>query len=119
MSEKHFFIPFSPLRTKLILLLAGLVLATLAGAAMTLWYVRATQNMFQEMADHDIQALVSAQGLQKELMAQQGLTTYYAQDHDQMWLDRLNSHHMEFEGVWAARMAFVSPHSRRCQTESR
>ncbi|CCH47925.1 sensor histidine kinase [Pseudodesulfovibrio piezophilus] len=89
--------PFSPLRTKLLLLLTGLVVATLAGASLTLWYVRATQEMFQEMATHDIQALFSAQSLQKELMSQQGLTTYYSLDHDETWLQRLNGHHKQFE----------------------
>jgi len=97
MSEKTLGTLFTPLRTKLILLLTGLVMATLAGAGMTLWYVRATQDMFQELAEHDIQALFSAQSLQKELMSQQGLTTYYSQDLDDAWLVRLNGHHKQFE----------------------
>ena len=100
MSDKTLFIsPFSSLRTKLLLLLTGLVAATLAGAGMTLWYVRTTQDMFQSLAEHDIQALFSAQGLERELMAQQGLTNYYSQDHNDAWLVRLNSHQKQFGGL--------------------
>ncbi len=85
------------LRVKLLSLLIGLVVATLTVAGVTLWYVYATQNMFQHMEKSDITALLSAQGLQKELMAQQGLTTYYSLDHDDKWLVRLENHNKQFE----------------------
>ena len=96
--------PFSrfTLRAKMLLLLTGLVLATLAGAGATLWYAGETQDIFHHMETYDIQSLFAAQGLQSELMAQQGLTTYYSLDHDKVWLDRLASHHQKFES-WLMR----------------
>ncbi|OEU65372.1 MAG: hypothetical protein BA863_12160 [Desulfovibrio sp. S3730MH75] len=85
------------LRAKLLSLLIGLVVATLAVAGMTLWYVYATQDIFQHMEKSDISALLSAQGLEKELMAQQGLTTYYSLDNNEQWLVRLEKHNKQFE----------------------
>jgi signal transduction histidine kinase len=85
------------LRAKLLLLLAGLVLSTLLGAGMTLWYVQSTQSLYERMEQYDIEALLTAQGLEKELMAQQGLTTYYSLDLNEDWLSRLHGHHEQFE----------------------
>ncbi|WP_027720151.1 sensor histidine kinase [Maridesulfovibrio zosterae] len=87
------------LRTKLFSLLIGLVVANLAVAGMTLWYVSATQKIFEHMEKSDISALLSAQGLEKELMAQQGLTTYYSLDHNEQWLTRLEMHNKQFEAL--------------------
>ncbi len=74
-------------------------MATLAGAGTTLWYVHSTQDLFQRMEKYDIQALLCAQGLKNELLAQQGLTTYYSLDHNDVWLTRLDFHHQQFEAL--------------------
>jgi signal transduction histidine kinase len=89
------------LRAKLLLLLAGLVVSTLTGAGLTLWYAQSTQNLYQRMEQFDIEALLTAQGLEKELMAQQGLTTYYSLDLNADWLARLHAHHDQFEELLA------------------
>jgi len=96
-NKKNLHPRFFSLRVKLLLLLAVLVLSTLVGAGMTLWYVGATQNLFQRMEKYDIEALLFAQELEKELMAQQGLTTYYSLDSNDAWLTRLQTHNKQFE----------------------
>ncbi len=88
-----------PLRAKLLLLLFALVMSVLTVAGTTLWYVSETQSLFQRMERYDIGALLSAQELEKELMAQQGLTTYYSQDHDEVWLNRMHIHNEQFENM--------------------
>jgi len=89
-------------RSRLSLLLLGLVAVSLLGSGMALWYVSRTQALFRQMEERDIAGLLAAQGLQGALVAQKGYVTYYYLNQDPKWLADLEGHHTDFE-EWLSR----------------
>ncbi|GAB7022369.1 ATP-binding protein [Salidesulfovibrio brasiliensis] len=85
------------LGTKLKVLLVVLTAVTIIGGCYTLWYIYETQKLFQRIEDRDIAALVAAQGLESELVAQKGYVTYFFLTGDDSWLTELGQHAASFE----------------------
>ena len=77
--------------------LFALVLVNILGALISLMYTYRTQNMYSHMVDRDINALIAAQKLEKSLIMQKGLLTYYFLTEDINWLKQLDAYHQEFE----------------------
>lgn len=88
---------FLSLRARIFLPLMLLVAANVLGAGVTLWYVNETNKLYASVVDRDVDALISAERLETELVAQKGYVTYYFLNQDPEWLLRLSEKNREFE----------------------
>jgi len=85
------------LRTRLFLILGALVLITLAGGSVMVWYTYQIGSLFKEVVFMDLKAFETADALQHALVNQKGFVSYYFQDGDPVWLDKLGEHRRAFE----------------------
>lgn len=85
------------LRSRILLMLALLVLITVGGGLVSIWHVLKMERAFFMVTDAEMPALEAAQALKNSLMMQKGYVTYYFQDGDPNWLEQLNKHHTAFE----------------------
>jgi len=77
------------LRSRIILILAALVLTTLGGGLVTMWYTYRMDNLFVSLIDTAVIGLQAAEELETALVRQKGLTTYYFLDGNPNWLSQL------------------------------
>ncbi|MEW5733769.1 MAG: ATP-binding protein [Thermodesulfobacteriota bacterium] len=85
------------LRTRILLPLGLLVLANILGAAVTLWYVQETNKLYDSVVDRDVDALIAAERLETDLVAQKGYVTYYFLKQDPEFLTQLTERNAEFK----------------------
>ncbi len=84
------------LRTRILLLLAALVLTTLAGGLVSFWHNEATEQVFTSLADRHLAAFQAAEELENALLRQKGYLTYFFIDGQPRWLEELERHHQAF-----------------------
>lgn len=84
------------LRTRILLLLAALVLTTLAGGLVSVWHNEATEQVFTSLVDRHLAAFQAAEELESALLRQKGYLTYYFIDGQPRWLEELDRHHQAF-----------------------
>ena len=102
------------LRTKIFILLAGLVAVNFVGAGSTMWYTYSTQELYKTELSRGISSLIAAQELETALIMQKGYTTYYFLDGDPQWLESLKEHHLAFQdGMARAEEASATEHERK------
>lgn len=85
------------LGSRIFLILALLVIITLAGGGMTIWYAWEMGDFFSEVIEKDVNALRAAEELETELASQKGFVTYYFLHGDENWLKQLEEHRKAFE----------------------
>ncbi len=85
------------LRTRLFLIPAILVLITLAGGSVMMWYTYQTDSLLKRMIDMDLAALQAAEGLKNALLNQKGFVSYYFLDGDPDWLKKLGEFRQSFK----------------------
>ena len=111
------------LRYRIFLTLAFLLLTTLAGGLITMWYAQRMETLLTSIAEKDVAALQAAQELESDLVMQKGLVTYYFLDRDPDWLVQLEQYQKAFgEALNRARKLAVSDAAReilnRIESES-
>jgi CHASE3 domain sensor protein len=77
------------LQTRILLILVALVLTTLGGGLVTMWYTYRMDNLFASVIDTAVMGLQAAEELETALVRQKGLTTYYFLDGNLDWLNQL------------------------------
>jgi signal transduction histidine kinase len=77
------------LQTRILLILVALVLTTLCGGLVTMWYTYRMDNLFASVIDTAVMGLQAAEELETALVRQKGLTTYYFLDGNSDWLNQL------------------------------
>ncbi|MFH1538846.1 MAG: ATP-binding protein [bacterium] len=85
------------LRTRIFIIVAALMVITLTGGSVMLWYAYRTNFVFASMIDTDVAALHAAEELEKALAMQKGFATYYFLNGNPEWLERLNQHRRSFD----------------------
>lgn len=85
------------LRARIFLILAALVMTTLGGGLISMWYISRLDVLFTQVFDRDVAAIQAAADLEKALVMQKGLVTYFFLDSDLSWLKQLNDYHHAFE----------------------
>ncbi|MBI5250926.1 MAG: MCP four helix bundle domain-containing protein [Desulfomonile tiedjei] len=90
------------LRTRILSILTLLVLVTVGGGGISIWYTYAMDRFFTALVESDIDALRTSQELENALVMQKGYVTYYSQDGDPEWLVQLDKYHESFE-AWLKR----------------
>ena len=85
------------LRTRLFLILASLVLITLAGSSVMMWHTYQTDSLLKGIIDTDLAALQAAEGLENALVNQKGFVSYYFLDGNPEWLKKLGEYRQSFK----------------------
>jgi signal transduction histidine kinase len=85
------------LRIRIIILLIALIITTIGGGLVTIWYADTFNSIFISVVDRDVASFELAEELESALIMQKGLTSYYFQDGDQNWLVQLAHYQKLFE----------------------
>ena len=85
------------LRTRIYAILVALVLITLAGGAVMIWYTYRMEGLCKSVITKDVAAMQAAQELEIALAKQKGLISYYVLDNDPAWLDQLEKYQNDFQ----------------------
>lgn len=84
------------LRVRTFLILASLVLITVAGGVVMIWYTYRMQSLFIRSIDKEIAAALQVEVLLRSLIKEKGLVSYYFMDGDVAWLARLQEKRLAF-----------------------
>jgi len=85
------------LRGRIFVPLAGLVLITLLGGAVMIWYTYRIEILFASVWQTNVAQLEAAEELETALLSQRGLVSYYALDRDPKWLQELEENRQAFQ----------------------
>ncbi len=83
--------------TRILLVLAALVLVSVGGGSTTIYYIYRSQQQFDSVVGRDVAELGAANELKTALLNQKGFVTYYFLDGDPQWLEQLEVHRKAFE----------------------
>lgn len=84
------------LRGRLFLILTALVVITLSGGSVMMWYTYQIEALFKGVVDQDLRSLAAASGLENALVNQKGFVSYYFLDGNPDWLKRLEAYRLAF-----------------------
>ena len=85
------------LRTRIFVLLTGLVLITVAGALVTVWYTYQMEEVLTHVIGRNMAAFQAAEALENALVNQKGFVSYYFLDGDPDWLRQLGEYRQIFK----------------------
>jgi signal transduction histidine kinase len=85
------------LRLKIYSILTLLVLITLTGGAVMVWYTYQMENLLSVIIDQDIAAFRVAEELESALINQKGFVSYYFLDGNPDWLRQLGQYRQVFK----------------------
>ncbi len=86
------------LRSRIFLILALLVLTTLAGGLVTIWHNEAMDKLFNVLVDNNVASFQAAEELETALLMQKGYATYFFLDGNSDWLKHLEKYNESFLG---------------------
>lgn len=95
------------LRGRIFLLLAALVVITVCGGAVMVWYTYRMQEIVTDVIHSHFEAFQAAEALQTALLSQKGLVSYYLLDKDPAWLQKLGEHRRIFDEKLRNARSFV------------
>jgi CHASE3 domain sensor protein len=84
------------LRFRIYLILAGLVVISLAGAVVTVWNTYRMEQLLTEIINEDVAAFRFAEEMETALVNQKGFVSYYFLDNDPDWLRQLGEYRQMF-----------------------
>ena len=85
------------LRTRIYVVLITLILITLAGGVVMVWYTYRIQEIITTIIDKNVAAFQAAEELEIALINQKGFVSYYFLDKDPEWLERLAQYRQIFK----------------------
>jgi len=85
------------LRARILLPLAGLVMITLGGGAVMIWWTYRIEGLFASVLETNVSRLRTAAELETALMRQKGFVSYYFLDGDPTWLKQLEESRQAFK----------------------
>ena len=85
------------LRIRIYVLLTALVLITLLGGVIMVWYTYRMEGLLTEIIDENVAAFQAAEALETALVNQKGFVTYYFLDGDPDWLRQLEEYRQIFK----------------------
>jgi signal transduction histidine kinase len=89
------------LRTRIYVILNSLVLITMAGGIVTVWYTYRMEYLLAAVTEKNIAAFKTAEALEIALVNQKGFVSYYFIEGDPEWLRKLG----EFRQIFKERLA--------------
>lgn len=78
------------------MILSLLVVITLMGGVVMVWYTYRMQGLMNRIIDRDLPAFEAAEKLAVDLATQKGFVSYYFIDHNPEWLNKLEEHRRAF-----------------------
>jgi signal transduction histidine kinase len=88
------------LRTQIFIILIALVLITMAGGIVSVWYTYRMEHLLTSITEKDITAFQAAEALETALVNQKGFVSYYFIEGDPEWLRQLG----EFRQIFKERL---------------
>ena len=85
------------LKSRLFTTLTGLVLLTVCGGLVMIWYTYRIEKLFSTITENHLASLDAAENLEKALVNQKGFVSYYFIDGDPDWLRQLGVYRQIFE----------------------
>lgn len=85
------------LRLKIYLISSALVLITLMGGIVMVWYTFRMEGVLNLLIEKDVAAFQAAESLEAALVNQKGFVTYYFLDNDPDWLRQLGEYRQIFK----------------------
>ncbi|MBF0121487.1 MAG: MCP four helix bundle domain-containing protein [Desulfobacterales bacterium] len=79
------------------ILLGMLIVVTLIGGGVTIWYSYQMESLFENITTKELSAFQRAESIEKALINQKGLASYYFLDGDENWLKQIKSYRDEFK----------------------
>lgn len=95
------------LRVRIYMVLAALVLITLLGGLIMVWYTYRMEGLLSSLIDGDVAAFQAAEALESSLIYQKGFVSYYYQDGDPDWLRSLGEYRQVFRERLEEAMSFA------------
>jgi len=106
------------LRTRIFLFLTGIVLITLIGGAVMIWYTYRMEAILSRTAEMNISSGQTIEPLLEALIKQKGYVAYYFLDENPKWLEKLALHRQEFlDRLKEAQAQAVAPQDREILQE--
>jgi len=84
------------LRNRIFLILAALVIITMVGGVVMVWYTYRMEGQLTSIIEKDMTAFQTAEALASSLINQKGFVSYYFIDGDQQWLRQLEEYRQVF-----------------------
>jgi len=84
------------LRTRIYTILSSLVVITLLGGVVMVWYTYRMQGLMSRIIDKNLSAFEAAEELETDLATQKGFVSYYFIDGNPAWLKKLKAHRRSF-----------------------
>ena len=84
------------LRVRIYAIISFLVLITLLGGVVMVWYTYRMDGLMNQIIDKDITAFEAAAELETDLATQKGFVSYYFIDGNPAWLNKLKAHRRSF-----------------------
>jgi signal transduction histidine kinase len=84
------------LRTRILILLAALILTALVGGLVTVWHTDAIDSLLTDLIDQNVASFQAAEELENALLRQKGYVTYFFLDQNPDWLAKLQENHLTF-----------------------
>ncbi|HPN92980.1 MAG TPA: ATP-binding protein [bacterium] len=85
------------LRTRLYALIGALIAMLVAGGAVTIWHSYRARSAMSDFAGFGMESFLLGYELEKSLLNQKGVVSYFLLSGDTEWLDNLDAHRNEFE----------------------
>ena len=85
------------LRTRIYLLLTAIVLVTVMGGLVMVWYTYRMEGLLNDIISENMATLYAAEGLEIALVNQKGFVSYYFLDGDPDWLRQLGEYRQIFK----------------------
>ncbi|MFH1124947.1 MAG: ATP-binding protein [Pseudomonadota bacterium] len=85
------------LRIRIYLILITLVMITVLGGLVMVWYTYRMEGLLTDVIDRNVAGFQTAEALETALINQKGFVSYYLQDRDPDWLRRLGEYRQVFK----------------------
>jgi len=85
------------LRVRLYVIMTALVVITMTGALITIWYTYRIENLLTRIISKDLAAFQATEAMVTALINQKGLVSYYFMDGNPDWLRQLGEYRQIFK----------------------
>lgn len=96
------------LRVRIYMILTALIIITLTGGLVMVWYTYRMEGLLTGVIDQDVAAFQAAESLESSLVNQKGFVSYYFLDGNPDWLKQLEVYRQQFRDRLVQIRSFVT-----------
>ena len=101
------------LRVRIYTVLTALVVITIVGGLVMVWYTYRMEKLLSELVDRNLAAYQAAEALESALIHQKGDVAYFLLDGDPQWLEHLEAYRKAFQERVDQALALTSSESQK------